>query len=78
LSVSGGGGGAGDTPRASTCHHFQPDSLSKCGQTVTMGTLHDINSTVLVFKAVAFITVKVKLCRPVLTETAFSRKTSEV
>jgi len=73
LSVSGGG--AGDTPRASTCHHFQPDSQSKCGQTVTMGTSRHINSTVVVFKAAAFITVKVKLSRPALNETAFSRNT---
>lgn len=56
-----GGGGAGDTPRASACHHFQPDSQSKCGQTVTMETSLHTNSISVVFKVVIFKTGKVKI-----------------
>ena len=43
-----------------------------------MGTSCHINSIVVVFKAVAFITaeVKIKLSRPVLIETTFSRNAS--
>jgi hypothetical protein len=69
---------APETLHASTCHHFQPDSQSKWGQTVTMETSCHINSIYVVFKAVIFITMKVRttLSWPILMETTLSRNAS--